>query len=303
MENKKGSGIFLGVIGVATLIVAIIGATFAFFSANAQSAENAVRAQGAALQLGYSDDSGSNLKYNLIPAEEEIALYAGTDEKWIVKGTSIEYKDEKGQTQTMVSKGECKDQNNNDICGTYTFNVGNPSFTTQQGLYGSIKIAENGFANLYFAIYDETGEQVVAPTAFTTAVDNIIPLEELNQDLLPSTLDDANGDGTADSGDFNALDPTTYTKICTYGTDYDDDNKPETPAVPCTVTNVRTYKMVIWIEEIGSNQTDVDSNMMFAAGINFTSANDTTGVTGVIAAAKKPTQAPTSSAPTTEAAG
>ena len=34
MENKKGQGIFYGVIGVATLIVAIIGATFAYFSAS-----------------------------------------------------------------------------------------------------------------------------------------------------------------------------------------------------------------------------------------------------------------------------
>ena len=33
MENKKGAGIFLGVVSVATLIVAIIGATFAYFSA------------------------------------------------------------------------------------------------------------------------------------------------------------------------------------------------------------------------------------------------------------------------------
>ena len=42
MENKKGSGIFLGVVAVATLVVAIIGATFAYFSITAQSAENAV---------------------------------------------------------------------------------------------------------------------------------------------------------------------------------------------------------------------------------------------------------------------
>ena len=35
MENKNGQGIFYGVIGVATLIVAIIGATFAYFSAAA----------------------------------------------------------------------------------------------------------------------------------------------------------------------------------------------------------------------------------------------------------------------------
>ena len=33
MENKRGSGIFLGVVGVATLVVAIIGATFAYFTA------------------------------------------------------------------------------------------------------------------------------------------------------------------------------------------------------------------------------------------------------------------------------
>ena len=39
MENKNGQGIFLGVVGVATLVVAIIGATFAFFSAQAQSGD------------------------------------------------------------------------------------------------------------------------------------------------------------------------------------------------------------------------------------------------------------------------
>lgn len=37
MENKNGQGIFYGVIGVATLVVAIIGATFAYFSASATS--------------------------------------------------------------------------------------------------------------------------------------------------------------------------------------------------------------------------------------------------------------------------
>ena len=37
MENKNGQGIFYGVIGVATLVVAIIGATFAYFSASAST--------------------------------------------------------------------------------------------------------------------------------------------------------------------------------------------------------------------------------------------------------------------------
>ena len=44
MENKKGSGIFLGVVSVATLVVAIIGATFAYFSASVSSNERAIGA-------------------------------------------------------------------------------------------------------------------------------------------------------------------------------------------------------------------------------------------------------------------
>ena len=42
MENKRGNEIFLGIVSVATLIVAIIGATFAYFSASTESNENAV---------------------------------------------------------------------------------------------------------------------------------------------------------------------------------------------------------------------------------------------------------------------
>ena len=44
MENKKGSGIFLGVVSVATLVVAIIGATFAYFSASVSSNEGTIGA-------------------------------------------------------------------------------------------------------------------------------------------------------------------------------------------------------------------------------------------------------------------
>ena len=40
MENKNGQGIFYGVIGVATLVVAIIGATFAYFSASVSAGNN-----------------------------------------------------------------------------------------------------------------------------------------------------------------------------------------------------------------------------------------------------------------------
>lgn len=47
MEEKNGRGIFLGVVGVATLVVAIIGATFAYFSASATVNDDALTGKTA----------------------------------------------------------------------------------------------------------------------------------------------------------------------------------------------------------------------------------------------------------------
>ncbi len=47
MENNNGKGIFYGVIGVATLVVAIIGATFAYFASTTNGAQGAAAANSA----------------------------------------------------------------------------------------------------------------------------------------------------------------------------------------------------------------------------------------------------------------
>ncbi len=57
MENRNGQGIFYGVIGVATLVVAIIGATFAYFSATGANNNTTVAgntAEAVALDLTVS---------------------------------------------------------------------------------------------------------------------------------------------------------------------------------------------------------------------------------------------------------
>ena len=41
-KNNNGRGIFYGVIGVATLVVAIIGATFAYFTATQNAGNNVI---------------------------------------------------------------------------------------------------------------------------------------------------------------------------------------------------------------------------------------------------------------------
>ena len=54
MENRKGSGIFLGVVSVATLVVAIIGATFAYFSAGITGGEGDVNVTAYDMQFDVS---------------------------------------------------------------------------------------------------------------------------------------------------------------------------------------------------------------------------------------------------------
>ena len=53
-NNRKGNGIFLGIVSVATLVVAIIGATFAYFSATTESNEDAVNLQAYEFNLAMS---------------------------------------------------------------------------------------------------------------------------------------------------------------------------------------------------------------------------------------------------------
>ena len=73
MSDNKSRDIFYGVVAVATLIVALIGATLAYFSMTASSGEGAVSAQAAVVSVNYED--GQNVlaqAKNLIPVTYEI---------------------------------------------------------------------------------------------------------------------------------------------------------------------------------------------------------------------------------------
>jgi hypothetical protein len=55
MNVNKSRDIFYGVVAVATLIVAIVGATLAYFSIMAGSEEGAVKARAAVVSVNYTD--------------------------------------------------------------------------------------------------------------------------------------------------------------------------------------------------------------------------------------------------------
>ena len=186
MENNNGRGIFYGVIGVATLVVAIIGATFAYFSAFTNSDEDAVTAGAASVSLKWGEiDTG--LKDKLIPVNSENTLFGSK----------------------YVGLTKCVDENGNNICSVYQYSVQNPGSAAQQ-VYFKLKVNDNDFqadanngneSNLHFAIFkgaaasiasydftgdgkvvadsDAVGTLIVPPTSITGNED--ITLTNLNE--------------------------------------------------------------------------------------------------------------------------
>lgn len=107
-ENKNnGRGIFYGVIGVATLVVAIIGATFAYFTASQNAGQNVINGNMASINFGLQVekvvDPGSTK--GIIP----------------MSNTMVE------KAVNNASNDTCVDDNGNAVCQIYKITVTNSS--------------------------------------------------------------------------------------------------------------------------------------------------------------------------------
>lgn len=125
-NEKRGNGIFLGIVGVATLIVAIIGASFAYFSAQAASAENAVNltAYEFNASLSMQEIDPSNAK--LIPVDPVGTIEGATSPN----NTNLAY-------SLNVADHKCVDSQGYKICALYEISVTNGG-STPLTLQGSI---------------------------------------------------------------------------------------------------------------------------------------------------------------------
>lgn len=262
MENRKGSEIFLGVIGIATLVVAIIGATFAYFSANAESADDAIKATSTSVDLGLETITAETvISDKLIPAYDNIAKLG-----------------EEKETD------RCVDDNNNQICSVYTFMIGNPSTTTTQKVYGTINVQSNSFDNLYFRIYDITDDENVTEIVTPSIFNNHAPTETADKQAIAITKDsDVTYNIDASKNNSGTLTIATLTPTLAPSAQAPADAKIVSGYTLNTVdgrTNVKKYKVVVWLRDIGYDQPS-DTSSSLIAGINFTTGTNT-GVTGVI---------------------
>ncbi len=145
-ENNGGKGLFYGVIGVATLIVAIIGATFAWFTATAAGNQTTTVTSGN-LVIEYTD-STTLVATNLKPATEAQVKAAYANNK-------------------CAHTGDVADiQNNESVCSVYQFTVNNTGslYAVLTASLSDFAITTAGDRNVNTGVTGDTGE-----TAVTTA--------------------------------------------------------------------------------------------------------------------------------------
>ena len=147
MENN-GRGIFYGVIGVATLIVAIIGATFAYFSASATNDQDVTgtTASGASLAIAISKVSATGTEKNMVP----------------MLSTDLQ----KGVTGVTEKGGSCKDANGNTVCEVFKVTVTNGSADIGLNVKGTMNLTSTAKNMKWQVLTDAT---TVDGTATTVA--------------------------------------------------------------------------------------------------------------------------------------
>ena len=269
-NQDNGRGMFYAVIGVATLVVTIIGATFAYLTATTNSNVNAVTATGAKIALGYSDVQ-SGLKKNLIPIDTDLTQFA--------KGT---YTNSAGTKYSFAGIGEndCRDVNGNNICSVYTFTIKNPTSTdgVSQYVYASFEVGINTFENLHFAVFKGTDTQIKGKSGYTLGEDDEA---EEGYTTAISESEAKRKHAIADNGQLVVAKTKISQKTTAGGAvvklplnnqldQYLDDG------------DEMTYTIILWVDETNSAQEDQDKS--FTGTVRFTTEGNNTGVTGDLTA-------------------
>lgn len=164
-NEQKTTNTFNLIIGIATLLIAILGSTFAYFSATARSAENDVTVKSAFVSISY--DGGTEIKAsNLIPATLNVALKKYQKEIYALdeNGVSvirpfnpeedIEINEDYDTYENDVNR-KCVDSKGKQVCYVYQFSIESDGLEgNYTNILASIKINKNQFDNLSFILYE-----------------------------------------------------------------------------------------------------------------------------------------------------
>lgn len=153
-NERKGQGTFYMIIAMLTLVVAIVGATFAYFSLQA-SDENTVKGNAAKVGLSLEVRKVSvDATGDLVPLDELLL------EKAI-----------KGDNET--SNQMCVDKNGNTVCQVYEVKVTNEG-TAATAVNGTLTLTAETITNLKWQIMTDQDTPVTDTGQFKTTDDTEI---------------------------------------------------------------------------------------------------------------------------------
>ena len=206
-QNNDGKGITLITVGILTIIVAIAGATFAFFQVTATNnnitGESAYVANNLELKVTLSSTAATG---KLVPQLEK----TGT--------TNILQKAVTGAT----GKGSCIDENGNTICKVYTITVTNKT-STKFYVTGTLSLYAANMTNLKWATgtsatagFDGTSTTTVHPKNYTSLVSNVELAGGASKSYFIVVWISETGAAQTDSGNFTGT--VTFNGYSTSGT-------------------------------------------------------------------------------------
>lgn len=295
-KNNNGRELFYGIIAVAIFIVMAVGATFAYFTATARSANSSVSTKSTTLELEYISYGSAWSKDDLIPADTTISEY------------SVEY-------QTDITPNNlCMDDYGNSICSVYEFQVRNPA-NSPQTVTLNIVSEVNGFANLNAMAYElsiedndkynskENGNGTNDPT-FKNAKDDptvgAIPVVDgdgnelytetpiyVNRDGVKKTLLQYNSSEDKENPVLKSSIDRQVIQVTEANKDADASEKTVKLAENITIDGgqTRTFVIVLYVKNINEDQTKVDASKEFKGRVVVSTGDGTTGVSGQISAA------------------
>ena len=231
MKNEtRGRDIFYGVVAVATLIVAIVGATLAYFSISASSNEGAVNAMSANVSISYDDGQQVTAAADeLIPASLDIVKRV------------YESKIKTINPEEPSSLNACIDDKDQQVCSSYRFTIGS---NVSRAIAATLNNEENGFTYLSYAVYDVTNG------AWLTLDDD----EDLSLTKCSNENEETGDDCyTIDEDDVKKYNTTPKAINSIFGYNLDS-GVSKVNTRPLAANTVQTYDLVLFIKENYDNQ-------------------------------------------------
>lgn len=239
-ENKKGTNTLYAVLGVATLVVAIIGATFAYFSASQTNSEITGSTAEAGGLVITATQLTANTHENIIPLNLIPNGEGGFNE------SDVDQFDN-------AMENKCVDDLGNNICAVYKVVVSNLSKTSTIQVRGKLNLTSTT-KNMYWTLIDATTSQVeegeeeekisVERLSTATAIVDFTKVKQGFDGNMTYGTSQVNI-GTAD----NSFTANEADSLSLYGTE-DAEGR----------ASSATFYVLVWLEETGSEQQKDDAS-------------------------------------------